>query len=139
MSPACRDSGAEKVAASVGPYGAARADGSEYTGDYDLDEEGLLRWHRERFAILADAGADLLACETIPSFAEARARARGKSARRTAIRPLLKRAVHEAPGGDEDGARALGASERRRTNPERRPSAAYEKRPALVGRRMEKV
>lgn len=72
-------------------------------------------------------------------FAEARARARGKSARRTAIRPLLKRAVHEALGGDEDGARALGASERRRTNPERRPSAAYEKRPALVGRRMEKV
>ena len=67
------------------------------------------------------------------------ARTWGKSARRTAIRPLLKRAVHEALGGDEDGARALGASERRRTNPERRPSAANEKRPALVGRRMEKV
>lgn len=64
------------VAASVGPYGAARADGSEYTGDYDLDEAGLYAFHRGRFALLAAAGADLLACETIPSRAEARALAR---------------------------------------------------------------
>jgi len=61
------------VAASVGPYGAARADGSEYTGAYDLDEEGLVRWHRRRYEVLAAAGADLLACETIPSLPEARA------------------------------------------------------------------
>ena len=61
------------VAASVGPYGAFLADGSEYTGDYDLDESGLTEFHRERWAILAAAGADILACETIPSFAEARA------------------------------------------------------------------
>jgi homocysteine S-methyltransferase len=60
------------VAASVGPYGAARADGSEYTGDYDLDEAGLLDFHRERFALLASAGPDLLACETLPSRVEAR-------------------------------------------------------------------
>jgi homocysteine S-methyltransferase len=60
------------VAASVGPYGAARADGSEYTGDYDRDEAGLIDFHRERFALLADAGADLLACETLPSRIEAR-------------------------------------------------------------------
>jgi homocysteine S-methyltransferase len=60
------------VAASVGPYGAALADGSEYTGDYDLDEAGLLDFHRGRFALLADAGADLLACETLPSRVEAR-------------------------------------------------------------------
>ena len=60
------------VAASVGPYGAYRADGSEYTGDYDLDKAGLLAFHRERWALLAACGADLLACETIPSFAEAR-------------------------------------------------------------------
>jgi homocysteine S-methyltransferase len=60
------------VAASVGPYGAALADGSEYTGDYDLDESGLLDFHRERFALLAGAGADLLACETLPSRVEAR-------------------------------------------------------------------
>jgi homocysteine S-methyltransferase len=61
------------VAASVGPYGAARADGSEYTGVYDLNEGGLGGWHAPRFEILDASGADLLACETIPSFAEARA------------------------------------------------------------------
>jgi homocysteine S-methyltransferase len=61
------------VAASVGPYGAALADGSEYTGDYDRDEAGLLGFHRERFALLAGAGADILACETLPSRAEASA------------------------------------------------------------------
>ncbi|WP_066936043.1 homocysteine S-methyltransferase [Microtetraspora fusca] len=61
------------VAASVGPYGAYLADGSEYTGDYDLDEAELTAWHRDRLEILANAGADLLACETIPSLAEARA------------------------------------------------------------------
>ncbi|ADH66335.1 MULTISPECIES: homocysteine S-methyltransferase [Nocardiopsis] len=68
--------GSGLVAAGVGPYGAARADGSEYTGDYDLDEEGLYAWHRERWRVLADSGADLLACETVPSAAEARALAR---------------------------------------------------------------
>ena len=61
------------VAASIGPYGAYLADGSEYRGDYDLDEAGLRAFHSERWALLAAAGADLLACETIPSFAEARA------------------------------------------------------------------
>jgi homocysteine S-methyltransferase len=60
------------VAASVGPYGAALADGSEYTGRYDLGEAGLLDFHAERFALLAAAGADLLACETLPSRVEAR-------------------------------------------------------------------
>ncbi|MFQ5398101.1 MAG: homocysteine S-methyltransferase [Anaerolineae bacterium] len=61
------------VAASIGPYGAALADGSEYTGDYDLDEDGLVEWHRRRWHILAESGADLLACETIPSHRECRA------------------------------------------------------------------
>jgi len=61
------------VAASVGPYGAYLADGSEYTGDYDLDEEGLYAFHRPRWRILAGAGADLLACETLPSRRETRA------------------------------------------------------------------
>lgn len=64
------------VAASVGPYGGALADGSEFTGAYDRDEDELVDWHRERFAVLARAGADLVACETVPSFAEARALAR---------------------------------------------------------------
>ena len=61
------------VAASVGPYGAALADGSEYRGDYGLTVAELRAWHRPRLAVLADAGADLLACETIPCLAEAEA------------------------------------------------------------------
>jgi homocysteine S-methyltransferase len=61
------------VAASVGPYGAALADGSEYRGDYGLTVAELRRWHRPRLAVLADAGADVLALETIPCLAEVEA------------------------------------------------------------------
>lgn len=64
------------VAASVGPYGAYLNDGSEYRGDYGLSEDELIAFHRPRMAVLAMAGADLLACETIPCLAEARALAR---------------------------------------------------------------
>jgi len=64
------------VAASVGPYGAALADGSEYTGNYGLNEDELVAWHRRRWRILTGSGADILACETIPSHSEARALAR---------------------------------------------------------------
>jgi homocysteine S-methyltransferase len=64
------------VAASIGPYGAYLANGAEYTGAYDLDEESLLDFHRQRWHILAASNADILACETIPSFAEARALSR---------------------------------------------------------------
>jgi homocysteine S-methyltransferase len=60
------------VAASIGPYGAFLADGSEFTGDYDLDEQGLMDFHDDRWQLLAGSDADLLACETIPSAAEAR-------------------------------------------------------------------
>jgi homocysteine S-methyltransferase len=60
------------VAASIGPYGAMLADGSEYRGHYALDDIGLAEFHRPRLRVLADAGADLLACETIPSLREAR-------------------------------------------------------------------
>ncbi len=58
------------IAASVGPYGATRADGSEYTGDYDLGLAELREWHRRRLRVLDAAGADLLAVETIPSLTE---------------------------------------------------------------------
>jgi len=58
------------VAASVGPYGAVLADGSEYTGDYGVDDAFLRAFHQRRTAVLADAGADLLAVETIPSAQE---------------------------------------------------------------------
>ncbi|MEO7967028.1 MAG: homocysteine S-methyltransferase, partial [Gemmatimonadaceae bacterium] len=64
------------VAASVGPYGAFLSDGSEYSGDYGIDEEALMDFHRPRIAVLAASGADILACETIPSLTEARAIAR---------------------------------------------------------------
>ena len=64
------------VAASIGPYGAMLADGSEYRGGYRLSEETLMEFHRPRLRVLADSGADLLACETIPCLSEARALAR---------------------------------------------------------------
>jgi homocysteine S-methyltransferase len=61
------------VAGSVGPYGAALADGSEYRGDYDLSVAELRAWHRPRIDLLAGAGVDILALETIPCLAEAEA------------------------------------------------------------------
>ncbi len=61
------------VAASIGPYGAFLRDGSEYHGDYGLSEAELITFHRPRMAVLAAAGADMLACETIPCWVEARA------------------------------------------------------------------
>lgn len=60
------------VAASVGPYGAFMADGSEYTGRYDVSDSGLYEFHRRRWQVLAQTRADLLACETIPTEREAR-------------------------------------------------------------------
>jgi homocysteine S-methyltransferase len=71
------------VAASVGPYGAFLADGSEFRGDYGLDEQELEDFHRARWTILAASGADLLACETLPSRLEAR---------------VLRRLLEETPG-----------------------------------------
>lgn len=61
------------VAASVGPYGAFLSDGSEYRGDYGVGKEELKDFHRSRIELLVEAGADLLACETIPSLLEAEA------------------------------------------------------------------
>jgi homocysteine S-methyltransferase len=68
-----REAGPRWVAASVGPYGAVLADGSEYRGDYRLSVTQLREWHRPRLAVLADAGADVLAVETIPCVAEVEA------------------------------------------------------------------
>jgi homocysteine S-methyltransferase len=58
------------VAASVGPYGAMLADGSEYRGNYGLTVDELRAWHRPRLEVLAHAEPDLLAVETLPSLAE---------------------------------------------------------------------
>ncbi|MFJ8077280.1 homocysteine S-methyltransferase [Streptomyces sp. NPDC096176] len=61
------------VAASVGPYGAMLADGSEYHGGYGLSVRELERFHRPRIEALAAAGPDVLALETVPDADEAQA------------------------------------------------------------------
>lgn len=61
------------IAGSVGPYGAYLADGSEYRGDYQRSAQVFQEFHRPRVEALLEAGVDLLACETLPSFAEIRA------------------------------------------------------------------
>ncbi|MEV6978255.1 homocysteine S-methyltransferase [Kitasatospora sp. NPDC093806] len=61
------------VAASVGPYGAVSADGSEYRGRYGLTVAELEAFHRPRLEVLAAAGPDVLALETVPDADEARA------------------------------------------------------------------
>lgn len=58
------------VAASVGPYGAMLADGSEYRGDYGVDVGHLRSWHARRLDVLCETDADVLAVETIPSLDE---------------------------------------------------------------------
>lgn len=81
--------GAGWVAASIGPYGATLADGSEYTGRYAVPGTavagaagGPLRrflagWHRRRLTALLDTEPsgwpDVLALETIPCLAEVEA------------------------------------------------------------------
>ena len=61
------------LAASVGPYGAYLADGSEYRGEYGLGRQELYAFHRERMQDLWNAGAEIFACETIPSLEESKA------------------------------------------------------------------
>lgn len=58
------------VAASVGPYGAMLADGSEYRGRYGLSVDELERFHRPRMEALAAAAPDVLALETVPDADE---------------------------------------------------------------------
>ena len=59
------------IAASVGPYGATLGDGAEYRGHYAVTDQALAAFHRPRLEVLAQSGADLLACETIPCLREA--------------------------------------------------------------------
>ncbi|TWV44525.1 homocysteine S-methyltransferase [Streptomyces misionensis] len=71
-----RQAGVERplwVAASAGPYGAMLADGSEYRGRYGLGVAELERFHRPRLEVLAAAGPDVLALETVPDTDEAAA------------------------------------------------------------------
>ena len=61
------------VAASVGPYGASLADGSEYRGNYGKTKSELKDFHRMRLQVLVESNPDLLAIETIPEIKEAEA------------------------------------------------------------------
>jgi homocysteine S-methyltransferase len=65
------------IASSLGPYGAALHNGSEYHGNYGCTFADLVGFHRQRIRVLADAPAasapDLLAFETLPSLEEAQA------------------------------------------------------------------
>jgi homocysteine S-methyltransferase len=67
-----RDAKAPLVAASVGPYGAYLADGSEYRGNYSVTEQELIDFHKERLEILIACKPDYLAIETIPEIREAK-------------------------------------------------------------------
>lgn len=60
------------VAGSIGPYGAYLADGSEYTGDYELTHAQVREFHEPRIRALVDAGVELFAIETQPRLDEAR-------------------------------------------------------------------
>lgn len=60
------------IAASIGPYGAYLADGSEYRGDYGISNQELRDFHEPRITLLDHSTADILACETIPDFREAK-------------------------------------------------------------------
>jgi homocysteine S-methyltransferase len=59
-----------KVAASVGPYGAALADGSEYKGNYGVSKSVLKDFHARRLEVLIATSPDLLALETMPDTVE---------------------------------------------------------------------
>lgn len=59
-----------KVAASVGPYGASLADGSEYKGNYGVSKQVLTDFHAKRLEILISTSPDYLALETMPDTFE---------------------------------------------------------------------
>lgn len=58
------------VVGSLGPYGALRADGSEYTGGYRLQARAYRDLHGPRIEALQEAGCRLLAFETMPNLGE---------------------------------------------------------------------
>lgn len=60
------------IAASIGPYGAYLADGSEYNGNYGVSDKTLDEFHLDRVKLLDATNVDFFACETIPSIQEAK-------------------------------------------------------------------
>lgn len=81
---AISSTGGPRVLLSLGPFGAWRADRSEYHGNYGVSAARILDHWRARLEDALLAGADGLAFETVPSLAEAE---------------LIARALAEA-GGD---------------------------------------
>lgn len=65
----------KSIVGTVGPYGAALHDGSEYTGAYDdgVTKDVIKDWHRPRIEALLKGGIDLFAFETVPNKNEAEA------------------------------------------------------------------
>ncbi|GFH55480.1 hypothetical protein CTEN210_11956 [Chaetoceros tenuissimus] len=62
------------VVGSIGCYGGALADGSEYTGDYgDMTIDDLMSFHKRKTEQLISLSVDGVAFETIPSFLEVKA------------------------------------------------------------------
>ena len=59
-----------KVAASVGPYGASLADGSEYKGNYGVSKAVIKDFHARRLEMLISTSPDYLALETMPDTFE---------------------------------------------------------------------
>jgi homocysteine S-methyltransferase len=59
-----------KVAASVGPYGASLADGSEYKGNYGVSKAVIRDFHARRLEMLISTSPDYLALETMPDIFE---------------------------------------------------------------------
>mmetsp|Transcript_31645 Transcript_31645/g.76791 ORF Transcript_31645/g.76791 Transcript_31645/m.76791 type:complete len:389 (-) Transcript_31645:61-1227(-) len=60
------------VVASTGPYGAAMADGSEYTGQYPVEvtRDKLKEFHRRKASTILSNHPDGIAIETIPNLEE---------------------------------------------------------------------
>jgi homocysteine S-methyltransferase len=60
------------VAASIGPFGAHRNDGSEFRGHYGVTDSVIRDYHDRRLDMLLATEPDLLALETMPDLDEVR-------------------------------------------------------------------
>lgn len=61
------------VGGDIGPYAAYLADGSEYNGQYNIDQSELENYHRRQISVLRSADCDFLILETIPNYIEVKA------------------------------------------------------------------
>ena len=104
------------IALSLGPRSAAVPGGAEYGDQSQWSTTDLHEWHRGRTALAAQAGADLLAIETIPSVREGRVLA-GQLEEHPGVSGWISFACRDdrtTTGGDSFGAavRAVAGSDR---------------------------